>query len=63
MSILSGYTTESLKKQRQRIIEIWDKSGFLEGLSGHVNENIAMMYECCKSAKLNESPTSGDTKV
>ncbi len=38
-----------LKKLRNKTIEKWEAAGFLEGLSGHVKENIAQLYECCKS--------------
>jgi len=38
-----------IKKMRNEMVERWETAGFLEGLSGHVKENIAQLYECCKS--------------
>lgn len=43
-----------MKKIREQTIEKWNHLGFLEGLSGHVKENIAQLYCCQASALLNE---------
>lgn len=45
---------ENDKIKREEIVSKWDSLGFLAGLKGHVKENIAQLYECCKSVKLNE---------
>ena len=36
---------EHLKQIRSKTIGKWDSLGFLEGLKGHVKENIAQLYE------------------
>ena len=46
---------EHLKQIRSKTISKWNKLGFLEGLKGHVKENIAQLYENQASALLNES--------
>jgi hypothetical protein len=51
---------EHLKQIRSKTISKWNKLGFLEGLKGHVKENIAQLYENQASALLNES-TSADS--
>ncbi len=43
---------EHMKKIRQQTQEKWGGLGFLDGLSGHVKENIAQLYECCASSLL-----------
>ena len=43
-----------IKKLREETKKKWDALGFLDGLKGHVKENIAELYECCKTATLNE---------
>jgi len=53
MEILNN-KTKTLKETKEEIIAKWDKLGFLDGLKGHVKENIASLYECCKSVRLNE---------
>jgi hypothetical protein len=40
-----------MKAIRAETIKKWDSLGFLDGLSGHVREDIAKLYECCKSKK------------
>jgi len=47
-----------MKAVRQQVQEKWDGLGFLEGLKGHVKENIAQLYENEASHLLNESTTS-----
>jgi hypothetical protein len=46
---------EHLKQIRSKTISKWNKLGFLEGLKGHVKENIAQLYENQASSLLNES--------
>jgi hypothetical protein len=47
---------EHLKQIRSKTITKWNsKLGFLEGLKGHVKENIAQLYENQASSLLNES--------
>jgi hypothetical protein len=38
------------KRIREQTLSKWDSLGFLEGLKGHVKENIADLYQCCKSS-------------
>jgi hypothetical protein len=53
----TGYTKEQIKVIKKETYDKWDKLGFLEGLVGHIDPNIAKLYECCASSLL-----SGDTK-
>lgn len=52
----SGSTTnaEELRQIRENTIAKWSALGFLDGLKGHVDPNIAKLYECCKSTEINE---------
>jgi len=52
---------EHLKQIRSKTISKWNKIGFLEGLKGHVRENIAQLYENQASALLNESTSSNSS--
>lgn len=47
-----------MKTIRENVQRKWDSLGFLEGLKGHVKENIAQLYENEASHLLNESTTS-----
>ena len=47
-----------MKAIRQETQSKWDSLGFLEGLRGHVKENIAQLYENQASALLTESTTA-----
>jgi hypothetical protein len=49
-----------MKQIRKETQEKWEGLGFLEGLNGHVKENIAQLYENEASHLLNES-TSADS--
>ena len=50
-----------LKVIKEDTIEKWNKLGFLEGLRGHVKENIAQLYENQASHLINEAAsTSSD---
>lgn len=33
------------KKKKKTIQERWDKLGFLDGLQGHIKDDIAKLYE------------------
>jgi len=46
---------EHLKQIRSKTINKWNTLGFLDGLKGHVKENIAQLYENQASALLNEA--------
>ena len=52
---------EHLKQIRSKTIAKWGKIGFLEGLKGHVRENIAQLYENQASSLLNESTSSNSS--
>ena len=45
---------EMNKKQREDIVKKWEELGFLDGLSGHVKENITDLYCCKASSMLND---------
>jgi hypothetical protein len=47
-----------MKAIRKETQAKWDSLGFLEGLKGHVKENIAQLYENQASTLLNESTTA-----
>lgn len=49
---------EHMRQIRQKTIKKWDDLGFLKGLSGHLKENIAQLYENTASVLLNESTTA-----
>ena len=44
-----------MKAIRQQTQQRWDSLGFLDGLKGHVKENIAQLFENQASSLLNES--------
>ncbi len=52
---------EHLKQIRSKTINKWNKIGFLEGLKGHVRENIAQLYENQASSLLNESTSANSS--
>jgi len=55
--LTSGTTNVSLqhmKQIRENTISKWDSLGFLDGLKGHVKENIAELYESEASQLLNQ---------
>jgi hypothetical protein len=47
-----------LKVIKEDTINKWDKLGFLEGLKGHVKENMAQLYENQASHLINEAASS-----
>jgi len=54
---------KNMKKMREETAKKWDSLGFLEGLKGHVKPNIAELYECCASSRLNEVELTGKTDL
>jgi len=50
-----------MKQIRKETQSKWDSLGFLEGLRGHVKENIAQLYENQASSLLNESTTAASS--
>jgi len=47
-----------MKEVRKQTQAKWDSLGFLEGLKGHVKENVAQLYENQATTLLNESTTA-----
>jgi len=50
-----------LKVIKEDTINKWDKLGFLEGLRGHLKENVAQLYENQASHLINEASSSSDS--
>jgi len=50
-----------LKVIKEDTIQKWDKLGFLEGLKGHMRENVAQLYENQASYLINEATSTSDT--
>ena len=50
-----------MKAIRLETQQKWDSLGFLDGLRGHVKENIAQLYENQASSLLTESTTAGNS--
>jgi len=50
-----------MKAIRQQTQQKWNSLGFLEGLKGHVKENIAQLYENEASYLLNEATSAADS--
>jgi len=50
-----------LKAIRKQTQEKWDSLGFLDGLKGHVKENIAQLYENQASSLLTETTDAGSS--
>ena len=50
-----------LKVIKEDTINKWDKLGFLEGLSGHLKENVAQLYENQASHLINEASSTSDS--
>jgi hypothetical protein len=50
-----------LKVIKEDTINKWNKLGFLEGLNGHLKENMAQLYENQASFLINESTTTADS--
>jgi hypothetical protein len=47
------------KAIREATVNKWESLGFLEGLEGHIKENIALLYENQASILINETTTAG----
>ena len=52
---------EHLKQIRTKTMSKWDSLGFLEGLKGHIKENVAQLYENQASSLLTESSDAGSS--
>jgi hypothetical protein len=50
-----------LKVIKEDTISKWDKLGFLEGLKGHLKENVAQLYENQASYLINEASSTSDS--
>ena len=50
-----------LKVIKEDTINKWDKLGFLEGLRGHLKENVAQLYENQASHLINEATSDGSS--
>jgi hypothetical protein len=50
-----------LKVIKEDTINKWDKLGFLEGLRGHLKENVAQLYENQASHLINEAASAADS--
>ena len=50
-----------LKVIKEDTINKWDKLGFLEGLRGHLKENVAQLYENQASFLINEASSTTDS--
>lgn len=50
-----GQEYRQLREQREMITEKWNQFGLLDGLDGHMAENIAQLYENQASYLINES--------
>jgi hypothetical protein len=50
-----------LKVIKEDTINKWDKLGFLEGLKGHIKENMAQLYENQASHLINEASASDNS--
>jgi hypothetical protein len=50
-----------LKVIKEDTINKWDRLGFLEGLKGHLKENVAQLYENQASFLINEASSTSET--
>ena len=50
-----------LKVIKEDTLNKWDNLGFLDGLKGHVKENIAQLYENQATNLINEASSAGDS--
>ena len=50
-----------LKVIKEDTINKWDKLGFLEGLQGHMKDNVAQLYENQASYLINEATSTSDS--
>lgn len=49
----------SLNNKEKKIVKKWGNSGLLSGISSHLQENIAQLYENQASCLINENRTFG----
>jgi len=50
-----------LKVIKEDTLKKWDGLGFLDGLKGHIKENVAQLYENQATNLINEATTAGDS--
>jgi len=50
-----------LKVIKEDTLQKWNSLGFLDGLKGHVKENVAQLYENQATNLINESSSAGDS--
>ena len=50
-----------LKVIKEDTVNKWDKLGFLEGIGGHLKENLAQLYENQASYLINEASSTSDS--
>ena len=50
-----------LKVIKEDTLNKWDNLGFLDGLKGHIKENIAQLYENQATNLINEASSAGDS--
>ena len=50
-----------LKVIKEDTVNKWDRLGFLEGLKGHLKENVAQLYENQASHLINEASSTADS--
>ena len=51
------------KAVREATVNKWETLGFLEGLNGHVRENIALLYEYQASTLINETTDAAGSSL
>ena len=52
---------EHLRQIRTKAMAKWNSLGFLDGLKGHIKENVAQLFENQASSLLSESTTAGSS--
>ena len=52
---------EHLKQIRTKTMSKWNSLGFLDGLKGHIKENVAQLFENQASSLLTESSDAGSS--
>lgn len=59
--VLGNIYSNQLAEQKQLVMSKWDNTGLLEGLSGAMRENIAVLFENQAQHMLSESTTSASS--
>lgn len=55
MNMENNILLSEVKDIREKTIKKWKESGWLDGIvKGDIKNNIAELYECCKSSSLDE---------